>query len=180
MRWSILILTQPKRARLFDRIRGLLLPQLAPYENRVELLSRLFNPNQSLGENRQTLLDAAWGEYVSFIDDDDTVARDYVERIFPLLDGVDYVGFRLQLYVNGVRQKPTFHSLQYADWRDDDKGFYRDLSHLNPIRRELALLVPFEGGRGEDFSWAERLRATGRVKTEHFIPEVMYHYWFRS
>jgi len=49
----------------------------------------------------------------------------------------------------------------------------------NPIRRELALLVPFEGGRGEDFSWAERLRATGRVKTEHFIPEVMYHYWFR-
>jgi hypothetical protein len=65
-------------------------------------------------------------------------------------------------------------------WSEDENGFYRDLSHLNPIRRELMKQVSLEGGFGEDRRWAKKMRKLEVVKTEHFIDEVMYRYYFRS
>jgi hypothetical protein len=100
--------------------------------------------------------------------------------IYPLLDGVDYIGFTLQMYSDGEKQKPTFHSLRYKEWNADQDGFYRDISHLNPIRRELALRATMFGGAGEDQRWSEQLRNLNVVRTEHFIPEVMYFYYWRS
>jgi hypothetical protein len=125
------------------------------------------------------MLEKSVGEYVCFVDDDDLVADDYVSTILPLLDR-DYVGFKVQLYNDGVPDLPTYHSLVYEHWFQNNHGYYRHISHLNPIRRELALLVPMEGEVGEDHRWADRLYATGKVKTEHFIDRVMYHYYSRS
>src|SRR6266403_1909804 len=55
-----------------------------------------------------------------------------------------------------------------------------DISHLNPIRRELALQAKMSGGFGEDERWSTQLRNLGIVKTEHYIPEVMYFYFYRG
>jgi hypothetical protein len=127
------------------------------------------------------MIEDARGQYSNFIDDDDLIPANYVDRIYPLLDGsVDYVGFRLQMYVDDQKQQPTFHSLRYPEWNGDQDGWYRDISHINPIRRELALAVPMSGGHGEDHRWADALRAKNIVKTEHFVDEVMYFYYFRS
>jgi hypothetical protein len=122
---------------------------------------------------------ASNAEYIAFVDDDDLVAPDYVSTILPLLDGVDQIGFELQCYIDAVAlPKKTIHSLRHTGWFENALGYFRDISHLNPMRRELALLEPMEGGHGEDKRWSDRMR--GKVKTEHYIPRVMYHYYFNT
>jgi glycosyltransferase involved in cell wall biosynthesis len=179
MKWSILILTQPSRKEFLARLLALLQPQV-DLAGGVEIVVQMHDPQLALGENRQKMLEAAQGEYVCFVDDDDLVANDYVAKILPLLDGVDYIGFRLNLYNDGRPGLPTFHSLRFPKWYADDKGLYRDISHVNPIRRELALTTPMSGHRGEDARWSDAIRAKQIVRTEHFVDEVMYHYYYRS
>lgn len=178
-KWSILVLTQPSRRDFLHRLEAVLKPQLEECPD-VGVYIRNFESGLDLGANRQIMIDSAAGIYVNFIDDDDLVPANYVSTIYPLLDGVDYIGFTLQMFSDGQKQKPTFHSLRYPEWNADDVGYYRDISHLNPIRRELAQLMKMSGGHGEDERWARGLRATGRVKTEHYVNDVMYMYYWRS
>lgn len=176
MRWSILIATQGKRADRFAELLESLMPQVPPD---VEVVALWNNGEKPLGEYRATLLESAKGDYVSFVDDDDQVPDYYVSKVLPLLDGVDYVGWRMQLFISGRKQKPTYHSLKYGGWSDDNKGYYRDLSHLNPIKRELALLVDYRTvGWPDDLNWADQLRKTGLVRTENVIAESMYSYFW--
>jgi glycosyltransferase involved in cell wall biosynthesis len=177
LKWSILILTQPSRADFLSRLREVLDPQLV---SGVELRIKIHDRNFSVGESRYQMLQEAHGEYVSFIDDDDLVPADYVSSILPLLSDVDYIGFNLQLFIDGQKQKPTYHSLKYKEWFEDEDGFYRDISHLNPIKREIAVQVPMTGNLGEDSRWAEALRTKQLVKTEKYIDDAMYFYYWRS
>lgn len=177
MKLEILCLTQPSRSEYLKRLRACIGPQLTAD---VRFTVRMFDPRLFLGVNRQWMIDESKAEYICFIDDDDLVADDYVSTILPLLDGIDYVGFELQCYIDGVPFSHTYHDLRCGGWHNDEKGYYRDISHLNPIRRELALLEPMEGGNAEDHRWADRMRATGKVRTQHMIPRVMYFYYSRS
>jgi hypothetical protein len=179
MLWSILILTQPSRKQFLTRLLTVLKPQVDGLPN-VEINVRMFDSHLDLGSNRQAMIDAAAGTYCCFIDDDDLVSGSYVSKILRLLDGVDYVGFQLQCFVDGQKLLPTYHSLRFHAWNGDQDGWYRDISHVNPIRRELALQVPLSGGFGEDHRWADAMRALDIVKTEHYIDEIMYFYYFRS
>ena len=178
MKWSILILTLPGRERFLARLQAVLRPQVEGHDD-VEVLVRVSDPQLDLGTNRQRMIESSSAEYISQIDDDDLVAQNYVPKILPLLDR-DYVGFQLQMFIDGQKQKPTYHSLRYKEWNADADGFYRDISHVNPIRRELALAVPMAGGFGEDERWSNGMRQLGIVKTEHYVDEPMYFYYFRS
>lgn len=170
MKWTIAVLTVPERAEKFHRLRYVILgPQL---RDDIEVL--VAHGPEPVAEKRQWCLDNASGEYFNFIDDDDMIAGNYVDAIYPLLDGVDYIGFQLQLYIDGARQKPTFHSLKYDTWHDDVDGYYRNVSHLNPIRTEIARQGRFDGGYGEDKRWADQVAP----QSEHYIDQTLYHYFF--
>lgn len=170
MKWTIAILTIPERATDFTRIRGILESQIGDRD--IQLL--VADQPWGVGRKRQWCLDNATGEYFNFIDDDDLIAHDYVECIYPLLDGVDYIGFRMQLYVNGAKQKPTFHSLEYDGWSEDEDGYYRNVSHLNPIRTEIARQGGFDRDYAEDRAWAEQVSP----ETERYIDKPMYFYFW--
>jgi hypothetical protein len=174
VKWSVLIATIGQREDRFLALLKTLLPQTEGKE--IEVVAYWNNGERPLAEIRQSLVEFAKGEYVSFIDDDDQVPAYYCEKIYPLLDGVDYIGWRMQVWSNGEKLKPTFHSLKYTHWYDDNEGFYRNVSHLNPIKRNLALEAGFvaENEVAEDQPWAER--AAKLAKTEHFIKDVMYYY----
>lgn len=177
--WSILIATVRLRRRLLDRLLTRLLPQL-PTDGTVEVV--LYEDDfQTLGaDKRNALLDAARGRYCNFIDDDDLVPEYYVTKVLAALQSwPDYVGWRMQLYIDEVAQKPTFHSLKYTGWSDDGDGYYRRISHLNPILTGIARLGRFyyHAGEGDDVMWQRRVDALGIVRTESYIPEVMYEYW---
>jgi hypothetical protein len=174
-KWTIAILTVHQRKGQLNRLLDLLYRQLDDDRGRsIELM--VCNMSGSVSEKRQWCLDNAEGEYFNFIDDDDLVAENYVDAIYPLLDGVDYVGFQLQYYHEGNAWKPTFHSLRYgthAMWADES-GFYRGVSHLNPIRTEIARQGHYSGGFGEDNRWSDLVEPV----TEHYVDQIMYHYFF--
>jgi hypothetical protein len=179
MLWDILILTQPSRATFLARLLAVLEPQ-CQNEPEARYWFRLFQPSLSIGANRQAMVNQSEAEYVSFIDDDDLVPTDYVSTILPLLDGVDMVGFNVECFTDGKLIAVAKHSLQFGGWWQDGTGLFRDLSYMTPMRRELVKLAEIEGGFGEDRRWADRLRKTGAVKTEHYIDRAMYLYLFRT
>lgn len=176
---EILILTMSTREKFLRRILDCLEPQLTP---EVKITIRLCDPMLTLGENREVMRQASVGEYIAFVDDDDVVACDYVKTILPLLDGVDIIGMECQLYVDGeLDPHRDFHTITAGSWYNTETAFYRDISHLSPIRRDLALAAPMEGGHGEDGRWADKMRALGILKTEHYIADkIMYYYLFRN
>ena len=176
---SLMILTQPSRAAFLAKLLDRLKPQVAKYPD-VVIDIRMFDGNLSLGANRERMRQASRGEYICFIDDDDLVPEDYLAKIYPLLDGVDQIGFRVQCYIDGEPLSKTFHSLKYKSWSADKDGHYRDISHINPMRRVLALQVSMDGGVGEDSRWSDAMRQLNIVKTEHYIDEVMYLYYYRN
>ena len=144
--------------------------------DKVDILTRHI-PEGDYGEKREKLRQQSEGEYITFFDDDDLPAPDYISSILPLLDGVDQVGFQVQQFSGQRKERPTYHTLQRGGWFTEPDGYWRDISHINPMRRELALSDPMSGGYGEDRRWSDRMR--GKVKTEHFIDRVMYYYLWR-
>lgn len=172
--WTILIATLGRREALLRRLLDSLMPQVAAAGGAVTVEALWNNGERPLGDVRQQLADGARARYVNFVDDDDEVPPYYVEKVLPLLDGVDYIGWRMQLFEDGRECKPTYHSLRYPEWYDDNDGYYRDISHLNPVRRKMLTGTSFCGECHEDSKWADQMR--GRLRTEHFIPEVMYYY----
>jgi glycosyltransferase involved in cell wall biosynthesis len=83
MLWSILVAGIPER---FHTVQPLLLSlletQAVSRMPDVELLYLMDSKRRPVGAKRNDLLAAARGTYLSFIDDDDTVADDYVRRIY--------------------------------------------------------------------------------------------------
>jgi hypothetical protein len=178
--WTILVATLGRRETKLRRLLDILGPQLDAAGGQVTVEALWNNGERPIGQLRQDLLDRARAEYVCFFDDDDLPAPDYVARVLPLLDGVDYVGWRARLHRSGaVDPRPVWHTLQHHGWWEDNRGYYRDITHFNPIRRQLALKGSFAGAMeacGEDWAWANQLR--GKVTSEHFIDEVMYYqFW---
>lgn len=174
--WTVLIATVGQRRDRLRRLLDGLLPQTEPYAGSVTVLAFHNNGERPLGHVRQDLLEYATSDYVSFVDDDDELPTYHVERVMDCVDGViDYVGWRMQTYVNGRRLDPTFHSLRYSSWYHDHRGYYRDVSHLNPIRTAVARQADFRRGEPpEDVSYADQLR--GLVRTECYVDDVMYVY----
>lgn len=169
---------------MLQRLAKVLGPQIRGLGGTVEVLIRESDPSIPVGENRERLRQAAVGEYISFLDDDDLVPENFVERILPWLDGVDYIGFNLEQTMDGKFACIEKRSLRYPgvgrECEVTGKGRYRDLSHVNPMRRELALLVPMTGWPGEDTRWADELRKLNVVKTEHYLDETLYFYLTRT
>lgn len=175
MSWDILVATIEHRA---DRL-ALLLDELAPQvleHPSVGIIVYRDNLEAEIGTKRQALIEASVADYISFIDDDDMVPSDHVsEVIAAMADEPDYIGWEQRYTLDGVTQNPVYHSLRYqGEWVHDGAGYYRGITHFNQIKRELALLEPFEGGLGEDNRWSQRLEARKVVKSEVYIPRVMH------
>ncbi|MEV2236697.1 glycosyltransferase family A protein [Micromonospora sp. NPDC049891] len=177
--WSILIPTIGQREVLFRRLLDVLLPQLDPFGGRVRVLGWWNNGSPTLGEIRQALVEAAGTDYVCFVDDDDMVPDYYVAEIVRALESEpDHVGFKVDYFVEGQLREVVDHSLRYRRWYRDANGLYRDFTHIDPLRRDLALRGDFRRrhrrGRAEDRPWVKQVRPY--VHTEEYVDKVMYHY----
>jgi hypothetical protein len=177
-KWDILIASLCSRTDRLERLLTALLKQVDDTDGQVHVTVYRNQGERPLAEIRQALIGYSHAEYGSFIDDDDAVPDDFVATILPLLDGVDTVNWRMQVYFDGVAQKPTYHGLSYGGWSEDANGYYRDVSHLNPFRMELARQCDFRREvPPEDWAWVQQMQRL--VKTEHVVPydKVMYHYF---
>ncbi len=178
--WDVLVMTIPHRHECLD---GLLADFDRQHQPGFGVIAYRDNLQAKLAVKMQTLLEASQAEYVSHVDDDDRVAPDYVAAIMDCLQRKpDYVGFPVHYTVDGFPQQKVEHSLRHPGWVGRGDVLLRDISHLNPIRRELALQARFDcyPDHGADGMWAAALRETGTVRTEEWIDRPMYHYDFRT
>lgn len=174
--WDILIVTIPHR---HDKLCALLAELDRQWQKGVGVLLYRDNLETPVGAKRQLLMEASAATYISFVDDDDQVSPYFVPLVMGALStGPDYVGFRARCWDKGDPSGVAEHSLRYEGWHTWPEKLVRDFSHLNPMRRELALLGRFTGDDLEDHNWAEQIRKTGAVHTEEWIPEIMYEYRF--
>lgn len=183
--WQILVASVWARHDQLQQLLDDLAAQVKPYCGSVEVLVAIDDCEQPVGVKRTRLVQAATADYVCFVDDDDRVAPDYICRaVDALMQGPDYVGFNLEYSIDGAVQKPVVHSLTNDGWSQDAAGYYRNVSHLNPIQRTAAVAaLPFQPGFGEDADWAERVLATGLVRDEVYIsgaPMYFYDYSTRG
>lgn len=184
--WSVLVAHLARREGQLARLLVDLGPQVAAAAGRVEVVIYRNRGERPLAEIRQALVDDARGAYVSFVDDDDRVPDYFVPRVLEQLDrDVDYVGWRMQAFVDGRALKPTYHTLESKGWSEDERGYYRDTSHLNPVRTTLARECDFrKTNPPEDVSWSDQLREVlrkdGRTPTQGYVEDVMYLYYSSS
>lgn len=181
MKLSILTPTLPSRKHLLKQLKDKLEPQLGKYAEHIALEDDGQKPT---GAKRNELLQLATGEYISFVDDDDLVSSDYVSLIMQAAEsGPDVVGIRGLSMVDNepTTAKPFEHSIKHNLWYTHNGVAYRFPNHLNPVKRLIALENPFPRVTlDEDFAYSMRLKNSGMLKTEVFIPSSIYLYLQRT
>lgn len=178
---SLLILALRQRA---VQLRSLLADLLRQGRGRpIEIRVHEDDGQQLSGSKRQALRAAAEGQYVVFIDDDDQVAPQYLDRLLGALESApDVVTFDLlqRHQRTGFAARWSLR-LQLEDEPRDAQSPFVQLcaNHLCAWRRELACRMAFPSiGYGDDRFWYHPLLASGLVQREVHLDEVLYYYDF--
>ena len=179
--WSICIATQHCRKAKLERLLKVLLPQVNKARGKIEVLIFYNNHEHTIGYYRQKMMEDARGEYISTIDDDDMIPDDFCETLLDKMGSVDYIGFRVAFYNDGKKLPPVYHSLRYNQWSQDENGYYRGVTHINPLKTEIALKGVFpEVTNGEDYQWTVNVHRymaeSGQTFSEHYLDREMYSY----
>jgi glycosyltransferase involved in cell wall biosynthesis len=175
---SILIPTIRRHDRLFTRLKFDLAHQTLPYEG-IEVLAddHEYDP---VGMKRNRLLDRATGEYLCFFDADDQPSADYIEQLMKAVEsGKDCASLKGAYSVDGKFDGIFEHSIKYKEWRTawGEIKYERYPNHLNLVKSSIAKQIRFpEITFGEDKDWSMKLKESGLIKTEHYIPEIIYYY----
>jgi glycosyltransferase involved in cell wall biosynthesis len=171
---SILICTIYGREASFDKLIKELDRQ---YTKDIEVMSIKDDKQVSVGVKRQRLLEAATGDYVCFIDDDDMIAPTYVKDILKAIESEpDCVGFEIDCDIDGVKTR-AISSLKYRSWTEKKDGYRynRSIYHKTPVKRAIALKVGFQDKRyAEDYEYSMALQPY--LNTEEFIKKPLYFY----
>lgn len=150
--------------------------------NPVEVIYLKDNKEISIGAKRQKLLDMAKGEYVVFIDDDDWVVDSYVQDILEAIEQKpDSIGF--DILCSGTEGTLASASNKWQDWSDNKGGYdyVRTPYQKTPIKIEIAREIGYKDIRfGEDYDYSKRLKQSGLIKSEVYIPKILYHYRYQE
>lgn len=177
MRLSILIATLPARNTMLQRMLGHVWKQALRRPREVEVL--IDAGGGTTGSKRQRLLGRSRGEFIAFVDDDDRIADDYVDRILSAIDAVpaaDCVEFSVEMKSNGTIFKGHC-SIEYMEWSMVDGVYVRCPNHLSPVRRALALKAGFPDKTiGEDYDYSMRLRPHLKVQAPTSSEPLYFYY----
>ena len=155
----------------------------------VEFMSLPNNGSRSIGSYRQQMLENVQTPYMTFIDADDDISKNYFVEVFKGIEkGASAVGFTGIITTNGTNPHYFEHSARHTKWFDRRiKGkihYYRPINHLNPIKTEIALQIGYNDLKhAEDYDYSLRLSKAGLIKPddEYFIlSEPMYYYLYRT
>jgi hypothetical protein len=175
IKWTIGIPSVPARRQLRQSILNQLDKQIKKYDD-IEILLLEDNRKRLLGAKRQAIVDIAQGEYISFVDDDDRISEHYIDTIYPLLDGVDCIGFTGQISIEGGQWQNVYYAKD-NNIQNLANSYLRPSQHLTPMRTELVRQIGYRGHRHEDSDFARRIKNARLLQTEHKTEEILYYYY---
>jgi len=185
---SILIPTIPDRKDQFDALNNEVKKQVRECDEvhpTLGLVEVLFmstptykNGGPSIGEKRHKLVQAANGEYLCFLDDDEGIAPNYIETL-------------LRLMHNQTPSVCTFRSIAKMDnfWCIIDMSLKHKKNeqaspnhiikrppwHICPVRFNIAQAEEFNNSNyGEDWDWFERVLS--KCTTESKSNAIIHQY----
>jgi glycosyltransferase involved in cell wall biosynthesis len=178
---SILIPTLPIREKLSSVLFLRIQEQKKAFPDQIEVLTN-DNHTISIGAKRQLMLQAARGEYICFIDDDDRIADSYIELVMAgIATNPDCCSLNGIITTDGKDPKPFKHSIEYDSMYERDGVYYRPPNHLNTVRASIAKQMVFpDWQRSEDSNYCFQLQASGLLKVEYKIEPVLYYYDYVS
>lgn len=143
---------------------------------RVEILILTDNRVMSTGTKRNTLVAAARGRYVQFVDDDDRLDD---EALATVLDATahnkDVITFPAMVSLGGGPARICLYSKDFGHDHNTPSGFHRIPNHICAVKRTLAKRTKFPDiCMGEDADYARRLLPL--IKSEHNIEKPLYFY----
>ena len=137
---------------------GKLADQLAAMDARIYVLHV---PHSGVSAARNTGLKAAMGEYILFMDSDDVLVPDALERIRAKLCGSPdmlWFGFLYQMEDGSVREGQKLHDIRYANAQEAVIDWIRNntlpISACNKVFR-LPVIKEFGIGFRENYSFGE-------------------------
>jgi len=204
---SILIPTLPERKTSLDMLMNEFIKQLGPVQSTsivepgsmfdghfraffrwadVEIIQEHDDGGMTTGMKRQCLNEAATGKYVAHFDDDDLPSDHYIEWVTEgCRKDPDIIGIRGILIIDGdMNSQSRFEqSTQYKKWEKKGVDEFRGPTHLNPIRRDIALRCPFNDVRiREDWMYCKKVMKIheNTPLRELMITRNLYLYQYRS
>lgn len=133
------------------------------------------------GQKRNDLIERCETEYFCFVDDDDSISPDYVEKInAALFFNPDVVTFCGWMTTNG--QHRVDWTIRLGENYEERNGhYYRWPNHLCVFRKALVHDIKFENiYHGEDYKWSVAVKNSGRIVTAAHIDHQLYHYDFKT
>lgn len=181
---SILIPTVIERNEDFIKLHAAMVALIRKQKlhHQIEIVYLQDNKEISIGAKRQKLLELAKGDWIVFFDDDDKLYKNYIADIYNAIinnPGIDCIGIVIDMLTNGANPQTCCHRLAYPEWKDNVDGYnyVRNITHRNPVKRQLAMQVGFEDLRfGEDKLYSDKI--TQLCTKEFFIeqPNFLYNY----
>lgn len=183
---SVLMPTIPQRVQEFTALYNELMSQVTymhtvhPTLGQIEVITdtrdRFLDGGPSIGAKRDSLLQRAGGKYLCYLDDDESIAPNYLETLVRLcIQNKDVCTFRNITKTDGYWAIIDM-SLKHEDEEATPAGIVkRGLWHICPIRSSYAKLVAFPDiNWGEDAEWLSKVK--GYCKTEAKSDAVIHCY----
>lgn len=178
---SVLICSTHTRWQTFGQtIQQQIWPQYealnAEAQDQIEILILTDNKKTGLGEKRNIMVDAAQGQYVVFVDDDDRIEPDYLKTLLDATQtGADVITFHAAVSLNGAPPKLCRYSKDYGQDRNTPTEYLRIPNHICCVKKSVGVKASFPNlVYGEDSGYSKLLLP--HLKTEHAIDRVLYHY----
>lgn len=179
MKLSILIAGLIQRSAKSSDLKMELGRQISKHPWDVEILVLEDMMLKPTGVKRNALLDMASGDFTAFVDDDDMVSPDYIEKILAAIKSypdADCITFSIEYSVDGAYQfTAKYDHLQ--PWPHDGGSPVRTYSgsHTMVWNRKVTKDLRFD-----EKWWEEDLpftrAAISRIDKQVVIPDVLYYY----
>jgi hypothetical protein len=184
---SILIPSIPERKDKLIRLHAELYKQAFEINNTFPILGHIevlvddsksfLNGGLSIGKKRSALVKRAQGKYLNFLDDDDTIAPNYVKTLLELCSYNKHVCtfrslFKLKDYWGIVNMSLSNKENEQAT---PDKMIQRPPWHICPIWTEFARKYEFSDiNNAEDYQWMEKVLS--HCQTEAHTDKIIFQY----
>jgi hypothetical protein len=166
---SILIPTIPERFQMFNKLFNEVYsqinymktfhPSLGNIEMLVDNSKRFLDGGPSIGKKRESLVKRAEGKYLCFLDDDESIAPNYLETLVRLcVKDQDVCTFRNISKVDGYWMIVDMGLNYQNDIATPLYMIRRKPWHVCPVRSSFAKKYPFtDSNYGEDWAWFEQV-----------------------